>query len=207
MARPQAIDADHRPERTTQSPGGLGPSSLHSGNLHSGNLHSGNLGALAVEISLACDAGVGMEARIRAALERAVADPDLLSAKHRAAERKCYARHVLYADPFGRFTILAIVWGAGQFSPPHAHDTWCAYAVYDGPLHETGYALASCGTRAKAICTAVRNPGYSCFAGAGFDQIHRLGNAGTTPAISIHVYGVDRERIATHVNRVLEIGE
>ena len=93
--------------------------------------------------------------------------PTLLSAKHRAPEKKCYARHVLYSDPFKRFTVLAIVWGPGQFSPPHAHDTWCAYAVYDGPLHETGYALDASGARAKAICTAVRNPGYSCFAGAG----------------------------------------
>ena len=193
MAAPQAIASEHDPRQKAQSA--------------AESLHLGTLGALAVEISLACDAGAAMGPRIRAALERAVADPDLLSAKHCAPERKCYARHVLYADPFGRFTILAIVWGPGQFSPPHAHDTWCAYAVYDGPLHETGYALASCGTRAKAICTAVRDPGYSCFAGAGFDQIHRLGNAGTSPAISIHVYGVDRERIATHVNRVLEIGE
>jgi predicted metal-dependent enzyme (double-stranded beta helix superfamily) len=189
MARPQAAYTERHPVQSV------------------GSLNSGCLGALAVEISLACEAGDEMGSRIRAALERAVSDPDLLSTKHRVPEKKCYARHVLYSDPFKRFTVLAIVWGPGQFSPPHAHDTWCAYAVYDGPLHETGYALASSGTRAKAICTAVRNPGYSCFAGAGFDQIHRLGNAGTKPAISIHVYGVERERIATHVNRVLEIGE
>ena len=190
MACPQLIADEALPQRA-RSPQSAG---------------TGSLGALAVEISLACDAGPA-GARIRAALGRAVADPDLLSAKHHVPERKCYTRHVLYSDPFNRFTILAIVWGPGQFSPPHAHDTWCAYAVYDGPLHETGYALDASGTRAKAICTAVRNPGYSCFAGAGFDQIHRLGNAGTKPAISIHVYGVERERIATHVNRVLEIGE
>jgi predicted metal-dependent enzyme (double-stranded beta helix superfamily) len=188
MSRPQAAYTEHHP-------------------VQSGSLNSGSLGALAVEISLACDAGDEMGSRIRSALERAVSDPDLLSSKYRAPEKKCYARHVIYADPFGRFTILAIVWGPGQFSPPHAHDTWCAYAVYDGPLHETGYALDASGTRAKAICAAVRNPGYSCLAGAGFDQIHRLGNAGTKPAISIHVYGVERERIATHVNRVLEISE
>ena len=182
-----------------------------SGSPSNGAVSNGTLGTLAVEISLACDADpaadAGRSARIRAALERAVTDPDLLGAKQRCPEQKCYARHVLYSDPFRRFTILAIVWGPGQFSPPHAHDTWCAYAVYDGPLHETCYAPASSGTRVKAICTAVRNPGYSCFAGAGFDQIHRLGNAGTKPAISIHVYGVERERLATHVNRVLEIGE
>ncbi len=199
MARPQAVYTDDPLQE------GSGPHTLGTGG--SGSLGTGSLGALAVEISLACEAEDRMGSRIRAALERAVSDPDLLSAKHRAPEKKCYARHVLYSDPFKRFTVLAIVWGPGQFSPPHAHDTWCAYAVYDGPLHETGYALDASGTRAKAICTAVRNPGYSCFAGAGFDQIHRLGNAGTKPAISIHVYGVERDRIATHVNRVLEIGE
>jgi predicted metal-dependent enzyme (double-stranded beta helix superfamily) len=202
MARPQPINTDQALPQWAQRPQSAGTGSL---------VGTGSLGALAVEISLACDAGPAlhseMSARIRNALERAVADPTLLSAKHRVPEKKCYARHVLYSDPFGRFTILAIVWGPQQFSPPHAHDAWCAYAVYDGPLHETGYALDASGMRAKAICAAVRNPGYSCFAGAGLDQIHRLGNAGTKPAISIHVYGVERERIATHVNRVLEISE
>jgi predicted metal-dependent enzyme (double-stranded beta helix superfamily) len=202
MALPQPLAAhDAIPARGSHEAGSAG------------SLGTGSLGALAVEISLACgmdpDGGMDRDSgdRIRAALEHAAGDPSLLSAKHRVPERNCYARHVLYSDPFRRFTVLAIVWGPGQFSPPHAHHTWCAYAVYDGPLHETGYVLASSGTRAKAICTAVRNPGYSCFAGAGLDQIHRLGNAGTTPAISIHVYGVERERVATHVNRVLEIGE
>jgi predicted metal-dependent enzyme (double-stranded beta helix superfamily) len=208
MARPQLVFSDDvAPQRTRR----LESRSRVAEGLGSGGRQTGSLGDLAIEISLACDADPSTDpersARIRAALERAVLDPCLLSVKQRVPERKCYARHVLYSDPFRRFTILAIVWGPGQFSPPHAHDTWCAYAVYDGPLHETCYALPSSDTRAKAICTAVRNPGYSCFAGAGLDQIHRLGNAGTKPAISIHVYGVERERIATHVNRVLEIGE
>jgi predicted metal-dependent enzyme (double-stranded beta helix superfamily) len=208
MALPQPLPVDDsraRPDSASAAP------VSRTGSLSTGSLGAGSLGALAVEISLACSADPGSDpeagVRIRAALERAVSDPDLLSAKHRVPERKCYARHVLYSDPFRRFTILAIVWGPEQFSPPHAHHTWCAYAVYDGPLHETGYRLVLSSTLVKPICAEVRNPGYSCFAGAGLDQIHRLGNAGTKPAISIHVYGVERERIATHVNRVLEIGE
>ena len=163
----------------------------------------GSIGALAAEITLACESP-HMPTRIRSALERAVADPLLLGAEQRETSAHCYARHVLYSDPLGRFTIIAIVWGARQFSPAHAHETWCAYAVYDGPLRETVYAVNT-DLLAKPVCTEVRNPGYSCFAGAGLDQIHRLGNSGTTPAISIHVYGVERERVSTHVNRVLEI--
>jgi len=166
-----------------------------------------SIGALAAEISLACELTDGMAARVRSALERAAADPDLLRREQRETCAAGYARHVLYSDPLGRFTILAIVWAAGQFSPSHAHDTWCAYAVYENPLHETVYALEPQKTKARQVCTKVRNPGYSCFAGAGLDQIHRLGNSGTTPAISIHVYGVARDSVATHVNRVLETEE
>jgi predicted metal-dependent enzyme (double-stranded beta helix superfamily) len=147
----------------------------------------------------------GMAERVRRALERAIAEPELLQPEQRETCATGYARHVIYSDPLGRFTILAIVWGEGQFSPSHAHDTWCAFAVYENPLQETLYALAPQKTKARQVCTKVRNPGYSCFAGAGLDQIHRLGNSGTMPAISIHVYGVARDRVATRVNRILEI--
>lgn len=167
----------------------------------------GSVGTLAAEVAAACEAPNAMAARICRALERAAADPGLLSSDQREVFAQGYARHVLYSDPLGRFTILAIVWGPGQFSPAHAHRTWCAYAVYDQPLHETVFSLDVSGAKAKPVCVEVRTPGYSCFAGAGLDQIHRLGNAGTTPAISIHVYGVERERVATHVNRVLEAVE
>src|SRR3569833_4051219 len=101
----------------------------------------GSAEALAADIGAALDAPHCAVARIRAALERAVSAPDLLDAEQRAPGASCFARHVIHSDPHGRFTILAIVWGAGQFSPPHAHDTWCAYAVYDGPLQETVYAV------------------------------------------------------------------
>jgi predicted metal-dependent enzyme (double-stranded beta helix superfamily) len=162
---------------------------------------------LAVEISAACEGpAAAMKHRIRAALERAAADPDLLSAEQRVPRADCYARHVIHGDSLGRFTILAIVWGPGQFSPPHAHDTWCAYAVRENALRETLYRMEAGSGAVQPVCTEARNPGYSCFAQAGLDQIHKLGNPGAVPAISIHVYGVGRERISSHVNRIVEIG-
>jgi predicted metal-dependent enzyme (double-stranded beta helix superfamily) len=169
-----------------------------------GDRRAVTIGTLAAEISLACGAADEMASRVRSALERAVSDPELLIPEQRETCAAGYARHVIYSDPLGRFTILAIVWGERQFSPSHAHDTWCAYAVYENPLQETVYAIEPQQTKARPVCTKVRNPGYSCFAGAGLDQIHRLGNSGTTPAISIHVYGVPRDRVGTHVNKVLE---
>src|SRR5262245_9489141 len=61
--------------------------------------------------------------RIVAALRAAVACPTLLMPDQRIGHPGRYTRHVLYGDPAGRFTILALAWNQGQFSPPHAHHT------------------------------------------------------------------------------------
>jgi predicted metal-dependent enzyme (double-stranded beta helix superfamily) len=164
------------------------------------------IATLASEIATACNEPLtAMGARIKAALARAALDPDLLAPEQRVAQSGCYARHVLHSDAAGRFTILAIVWAQGQFSPPHAHHTWCGYAVYEYPLDEQLFRFDPAQSKAELVRTEVRRPGYSCFAGAGLDQIHRLGNSGPKPAISIHAYGVERECIATHVNRVVDV--
>jgi predicted metal-dependent enzyme (double-stranded beta helix superfamily) len=146
-----------------------------------------------------------MAERIVPALAVAAAEPSLVAAAQCRPRSECYARHVLYGDPQGRFTILALVWGAGQFSPPHAHHAWCAYAVRAGVLDETLFAYDPDAGMARPVRTAVRAAGFACFAHGGLDQIHRLGNAGVEPAISIHVYGVARERIATDVNRLVQV--
>ena len=143
--------------------------------------------------------------RIKSALALAVTDPDLLSSEQRQPKSGCYARHVLHSDPDGRFTVLAIVWDSGQFSPAHAHETWCGYAVFENALEETVFRYDTDAAKAEVLQTQLRKPGYSCFADAGLDQIHRVGNSGSRPAISIHVYGVERERIAPHVNRLVDV--
>lgn len=167
----------------------------------------GGIGELAARISRACfEPPFERQAQIKAALVHAAIDRALLSAEQRQPATAGYARHVLYADPSGRFTILAIVWAGGQFSPPHAHHTWCGYAVHEGELEETVFRWDPTEMRAEPLRTEVRKSGYSCYAGAGLDQIHKLGNSGTRPAISIHVYGVERDQIATHVNRLVDTG-
>jgi len=125
----------------------------------------------------------------------------------RAANR--YTRHVLHADPKGRFTVVGLVWEPQQFSPVHAHFTWCTYRVLSGELTETQFAWDAASNAASAVSTITRKAGQSACGHAGLGFIHRLGNAtsagemGSEPAVSLHVYGVDAERISTHVNRVL----
>jgi predicted metal-dependent enzyme (double-stranded beta helix superfamily) len=166
---------------------------------------AGGLGRLAAEITIACNGVPGqMAERVIAALQAAAADPILLTADQCVACPDRYARHVLYADPQRRFTILALVWSGGQFSPVHAHDTWCAYAVHHGVLAETLFRFDAATAQAIPLRTETRRAGYGCFAWSGLEQIHRLGNAGLEPAISIHVYGVGAAQVCSHVNRVLE---
>ncbi|HEY1541988.1 MAG TPA: cysteine dioxygenase family protein [Xanthobacteraceae bacterium] len=167
----------------------------------------GPLRELARIVERACDGPPSrMAGRIAPALSAAAAEPGLLAAGQCQARTDTYARHVLYGDPAGRFTVLALVWGTSQFSPPHAHHAWCAYAVRAGVLDETLFAYDAAAGMARPVRTATRTAGYACFAHGGLDQIHRLGNAGVAPAISIHVYGVGRERIATDVNRLVQVG-
>ncbi len=166
---------------------------------------SGGLGRLAAEITIACNAAPDrMAERVIAALQAAAADPLLLTADQCVACPDRYARHVLYADPQSRFTILALVWGGGQFSPVHAHHAWCAYAVRNGTLTETLFRFDTETEQAIPLRTETRRAGYGCFARSGLEQIHRLGNAGLEPAISIHVYGVDAAQVCSRVNRVLD---
>ncbi|MBX9777370.1 MAG: cysteine dioxygenase family protein [Xanthobacteraceae bacterium] len=163
---------------------------------------------LMAEIGDACDGPAhAMGDRIAHALRVAAAMPELLTPELRAPRNGCYARHTVAADPAGRFTLLSIVWGAGQFSPPHAHDTWCAYAVAENTLTETLYGFDPRSGKAVAAGTTEREPGYACFAPAGLEQIHRLGNATGVGAISLHAYGVEGSRVGTHVNRLMDVAE
>jgi predicted metal-dependent enzyme (double-stranded beta helix superfamily) len=163
------------------------------------------LAALIDAVDAACT-DAGPDPRIVAALQTAAAQHGLLAPEQRVPQEGCYARHLLYSDPRGRFTIVSIVWGPGQFSPTHGHHTWCAYAVHQNTLEETLYAWDQASGTARPARRQARPAGYGCFARAGLDQIHRLGNSGGEPAISVHVYGVERERVCTHVNRVVEVG-
>ena len=114
-----------------------------------------------------------------------------------------YTRHILHADPQGRFTVVGLVWGPKQCSPIHAHYTWCAYRILAGELIEGFYQWDSAQRHAYLMSQFTREPGYSACGHAGLEFIHRIGNQATEPAVSIHVYGMDSGRIGTHVNRVL----
>ena len=129
--------------------------------------------------------------------------PGLLSTAQMQGRPDRYARHLLHADPSGRFAIVSIVWRPDQHTPVHGHYTWCGYAVVRGSLHEESYAWEPARGAARRAGGADRVAGYACFGYAGIEEVHRLGNRSSKEAVSVHVYGVDAPRVGTHVNRVV----
>ncbi|MCC8391125.1 cysteine dioxygenase family protein [Paraburkholderia sp. MMS20-SJTR3] len=144
---------------------------------------------------------------MRVALAEAAADPALLAPAQREGSADCYRRHLLAADPHGRYAIAALVWQPGQASPVHAHHTWCGYAVLDGQLNETIFAWDESQHCASALRSQARQPGAVSYVRSGRGAIHRLGNLSDATAVSLHVYGVEAARISTHVNDVVRVAD
>jgi predicted metal-dependent enzyme (double-stranded beta helix superfamily) len=142
---------------------------------------------------------------IRAALARALAEPALVTAAQREGSADTYRRHLIASDSRGRYTVAALVWQPGQASPIHAHHTWCGYAVLEGMLTETLYAWNETHQGADVVRSHSRASGALAFAGRGRANIHRLANASGAQAVSLHIYGVSGEGIATRVNDVLPL--
>jgi len=144
-----------------------------------------------------------MPGRMAAAFAAVAGDAGLVPPEARRPAQARYVRHLLHADPLGRYAIVSIVWGAGQFSPVHGHHTWCAYSVRHGALLETAYAYDAATGCAKPAGHRALRAGAACFAYAGLDAIHKLGNGGDNDALSVHIYGLDGARVGTHVNRLV----
>lgn len=144
---------------------------------------------------------------MRMALADAAANPDLLTAAQREGSAEKYRRHLLAADPYGRYAIAALVWLPQQASPVHAHHTWCGYAVMEGTLSETVFEWNGARHCASATRTQARNRGAVSFVRGGRGGIHQLGNRSDEPAVSLHIYGVAGAQIATHVNDVVSVAD
>jgi len=146
-----------------------------------------------------------MPERMAAAFAAIAGDATLLPKEATRSDPVRYTRHLLHADPLGRFAIVSLVWGPGQFSPVHGHHAWCAYAVLGNALTETRYAWDASTRLATAAGCERLEEGATSFAYAGLDAVHKLGNGGDNVALSIHIYGLDGARVGSHVNRLVGV--
>ncbi|MCC5793688.1 MAG: cysteine dioxygenase family protein [Chromatiales bacterium] len=135
-----------------------------------------------------------------------LAEPELLSEAQQQPDPARYARHLLYADPLRRFSILALVWLPGQATPVHGHTAWGAMGLYRGRLEVTNYQLSTGGLpvlecHSREVIHV--QPGQCAAVQPGLDDIHRISNCSGETAISIHVYGMDLLRDPASLNIVL----
>ncbi len=129
--------------------------------------------------------------------------PEILTAEQRYGDPAGYRCHLLHAEPDGTFSVVALVWRPGQATPIHDHVTWCVFGVIQGAEHEERYTLRDDGWLEQAG-TAVNVTGdVAGLAPPG--DIHRVRNASTQTAISLHVYGTDISRLGGSVRRIYDL--
>ncbi len=109
-----------------------------------------------------------------------------------------YARRLIWRDPHNRFTVIGMTWAPGQSSPLHDHaGYWGAEIICAGVFREVTYRLLDRDSQGR--CMFVRDRESQLTRG-GISTLlppleyHEFGNAGTTTAYSLHVYGGDLER-------------
>jgi 3-mercaptopropionate dioxygenase len=133
-------------------------------------------------------------------LARYLPSANVLSPEERIGDPEGYRSHLLYSEPGGAFSIVALVWRPGQVTPIHDHVTWCVFGVIKGEEHEELFVLdEERGCLVEAGAKTNREGDVSGFAPPG--DIHRVRNVGDQTAISLHVYGTDVSRIGSSVRR------
>ena len=113
-----------------------------------------------------------------------------------------YARRLIHRDPDGRFSIVAMAWGAGQFAPVHDHDgSWCVEGVLRGTTFSEPYrAVDSTDGRWRFEQRPREFTGVGD-TGAIFPPFehHIYGNASADlPALTLHVYGPELLKCACY---------
>jgi predicted metal-dependent enzyme (double-stranded beta helix superfamily) len=137
--------------------------------------------------------------KVAAELSKLVAESDWLPESCCEPGDECYRRHVLYADPAGRFTVMSVVWRPGQGTPLHGHTAWGAVGVYQG--YPTAAAYDNLNDQGPVQTGEFECcPGEISYVDPGVDHPHRIFNASDDVAITIHTYGRDLTEDPTSIN-------
>ena len=130
--------------------------------------------------------------------------PNLLSVEQRLLSSENYEKFELFLCPNDEFSVLAIIWPAGIYSPIHDHQTWCAFGVLEGVIQENHYqAVDNEEDRCTAeLINSIRHPQGSVSFMSSKKNIHCMHNPGASPAISIHVYGGNSTKFGANVDKI-----
>jgi DNA-binding GntR family transcriptional regulator/predicted metal-dependent enzyme (double-stranded beta helix superfamily) len=145
--------------------------------------------------------------RVAAKLRLLLNYPKLLQPDQRGSSSQSYRRHVLYIDPDGRFSVLAVVWEAGQTTPVTRPADWSVTGVYEGELRETSYrrVLGSDGaTRLLPAGVTHYYRGDIMYQSGLGHNLQRQDNPTAQLTISVHVYGIDVRSSGAGMGAVME---
>ncbi|MBO39169.1 MAG: hypothetical protein CMM75_08360 [Rhodospirillaceae bacterium] len=129
--------------------------------------------------------------------------PDLLTPEQRSLNGLDYQKHEVFLCPNDKFSVLAVVWPAGIYSPIHDHKTWCTFGVVEGEIRETIYEEnKSENGDVTAVSSMDHRVGSIAHMSINESNIHCMHNPGTDPAVTIHVYGGNFKKIGANVNKI-----
>jgi predicted metal-dependent enzyme (double-stranded beta helix superfamily) len=106
-----------------------------------------------------------------------------------------------YDGEDGSCSLKIFVWPAGTGTMIHDHSSWGAYACALGTVLEERYDRTDDGSisehaslrKAWQLLWSPKDGASTVLPGDG--GIHRVGNPGTTPAVSVHLYGPRTEEL------------
>lgn len=128
-----------------------------------------------------------------------VATDDWLPERFAQPHPQYYQQYLLYADPRDRLSVVSFVWGPGQKTPVHDHQTWGLVGILRGRERETVYETQADGSL-RATETAQLHPGQTTAVSPAIGDIHEVANdLDDEVTISIHVYGRNIGRVERHV--------
>ncbi|MCK9511268.1 MAG: cysteine dioxygenase [Pigmentiphaga sp.] len=137
--------------------------------------------------------------RIADALRQLLRHDDWLPDAYAQPHPDHYQQYPLYIDPAGRFSVVSFVWGPGQLTPLHDHQTWGVVGVLRGAELSEPFTLR------PGLPPAASGPAHTLMPGdveliANGADVHRVSNAlANQVSISIHTYGSNIGQQQRHV--------
>lgn len=148
-------------------------------------------------------ATTGDEAKLLAAakplLAELISDDGWLPAACTVAHPQFYQQYLLHCDPLERFSLVSFVWGPGQKTPVHDHQTWGLIGMLRGA--ETGQRFRVENDRMVPDGPQTRLAARDIEAvSPTIGDVHQVANAhDDRTSISIHLYGGNIGAVARHV--------
>lgn len=129
--------------------------------------------------------------RCAQAVAELIACDDWLPAGYRKPAADRYQQYLLYCDPQERFSVVSFVWGQGQSTPIHNHETWGVIGILDGAEISQSFQLCDGALMANGPPVTLHRGDVETLSPATGD-IHQVRNGMEVDAsIAIHVYGAD----------------